>query len=82
VGESYCTLITCTPIGINTHRLLVRGKFLSSEPYYPNVSNGEADNNTETAASSILLFMAAMALAGKLVVGAFTMRHRRKAVIS
>lgn len=24
-GEDYCTLITCTPIGVNTHRLLVRG---------------------------------------------------------
>ena len=24
-GEDYCTLITCTPFGINTHRLLVRG---------------------------------------------------------
>ena len=24
-GEDYCTLVTCTPIGINTHRLLVRG---------------------------------------------------------
>ena len=25
-GEDYCTLFTCTPYGINTHRLLVRGK--------------------------------------------------------
>lgn len=24
-GADYCTLITCTPYGINTHRLLVRG---------------------------------------------------------
>lgn len=24
-GEDYCTLITCTPYGVNTHRLLVRG---------------------------------------------------------
>ena len=24
-GEDYCTLITCTPYGINSHRLLVRG---------------------------------------------------------
>ena len=24
-GEDYCTLFTCTPYGINTHRLLVRG---------------------------------------------------------
>ena len=24
-GQDYCTLVTCTPFGINTHRLLVRG---------------------------------------------------------
>lgn len=24
-GQDYCTLVTCTPIGVNTHRLLVRG---------------------------------------------------------
>ena len=30
-GEDYCTLVTCTPYGINTHRLLVRGHRVSSE---------------------------------------------------
>ena len=30
-GEDYCTLLTCTPYGINTHRLLVRGHRVSSE---------------------------------------------------
>ena len=25
-GEDYCTLVTCTPYGINTHRMLVRGR--------------------------------------------------------
>lgn len=25
-GEDYCTLFTCTPYGINSHRLLVRGR--------------------------------------------------------
>jgi sortase A len=24
-NEDYCTLVTCTPYGVNTHRLLVRG---------------------------------------------------------
>ena len=24
-GKDYCTLVTCTPFGVNTHRLLVRG---------------------------------------------------------
>lgn len=30
-GKSYCTLLTCTPYGINSHRLLVRGKLESVE---------------------------------------------------
>ena len=30
-GADYCTLITCTPYGINTHRLLIRGHRVSSE---------------------------------------------------
>ena len=24
-GQDYCTLVTCTPYGVNSHRLLVRG---------------------------------------------------------
>ena len=31
-GEDLCTLVTCTPYGINTHRLLVRGKRVPVEP--------------------------------------------------
>ena len=34
-GEDYCTLVTCTPYGINTHRMLVRGsriENIKSEP--------------------------------------------------
>ena len=31
-GEDYCTLVTCTPYGINTHRLLVRGHRVDTQP--------------------------------------------------
>lgn len=30
-GQDYCTLVTCTPYGINTHRLLVRGHRVANE---------------------------------------------------
>lgn len=30
-GQDYCTLLTCTPYGINTHRLLVRGHRVANE---------------------------------------------------
>ena len=35
-GEDYCTLVTCTPFGISTHRLLVRGTRI---PLYNRVSS-------------------------------------------
>ena len=31
-GKDYCTLVTCTPYGINTHRLLVRGHRVDNIP--------------------------------------------------
>lgn len=36
-GKDLCTLVTCTPFGVNTHRLLVRG---SRVPYEENTANG------------------------------------------
>ena len=40
--HDYVTLMTCTPIGINTHRLLVRGHFVVKEKVYQNkvIKNG------------------------------------------
>ncbi|MCD8074678.1 MAG: class C sortase [Lachnospiraceae bacterium] len=41
-GEDYCTLVTCTPYGINTQRLLVRGKRIENTGTHIQVS-AEAD---------------------------------------
>ncbi|MBQ7715305.1 MAG: class C sortase [Clostridia bacterium] len=30
-GKNYCTLVTCTPYGVNTHRLLVRGHLIETD---------------------------------------------------
>lgn len=39
-GKDYCTLFTCTPYGINSHRLLVRGvRIETQEEYKVYVSN-------------------------------------------
>ena len=37
-GEDLCTLITCTPYGINSHRMLVRGHRVETQPDAPRVS--------------------------------------------
>jgi sortase A len=31
-GQDLCTLVTCTPYGVNTHRLLVRGHRVENTP--------------------------------------------------
>ena len=36
-GKDLCTLVTCTPYGINTHRLLVRGHRVPNTPEAANV---------------------------------------------
>ena len=33
-GGDYCTLVTCTPYGVNTHRILVRGHRIEDEDVY------------------------------------------------
>ena len=42
-GEDYCTLVTCTPYGINTHRLLVRG---SRTEYLPEEATEAIEKET------------------------------------
>ena len=48
-GEDLCTLVTCTPYGINTHRLLVRGSRIS---YAEAAAPKEETASTEPAAST------------------------------
>lgn len=41
-GADYCTLVTCTPYGINSHRLLVRGSRITLEQEAPEVQQTSA----------------------------------------
>ena len=47
-GEDYCTLVTCTPYGVNTHRLLVRGSRIPYEEAEEIVEESAADEPTES----------------------------------
>ena len=44
-GKDLCTLVTCTPFGVNTHRLLVRGHRI---PYTPENTENPAIELAET----------------------------------
>ena len=48
-GEDLVTLVTCTPYGVNSHRLLVKAKRVEYEDYTENNNSG---NTTETSNNS------------------------------
>lgn len=50
-GNDFVTLVTCTPYGVNSHRLLVKAKRVEYEDYTENNNSGnttEASNNSNT----------------------------------
>ena len=86
-GEDLCTLVTCTPYGINTHRLLVRG---SRIPYEEAAVMEEETASVEPAASTweakylqgLLVGGGAAGIAGLLMLAATRIwkkhpRHRK-----
>ena len=78
-GKDFVTLVTCTPFGVNTHRLLVRGHRV---PYVPE-QEAEAAEMQKTASSwtrhyltGLGIGLGAVAVAGS---GYFLMRRKRHA---
>ncbi len=67
-GQDLCTLVTCTPYGINTHRLLVRGHRIENEKARLNIritADAVRIDATQVApfiAAPVLLLMAAWVL--------------------
>lgn len=70
-GQDLCTLVTCTPYGVNTHRLLVRGHRVANDPDVPRV----AADARQVDPAHVAPFVAAPVIAGLLV--ALLVRGRR-----
>ena len=49
--EDMCTLITCTPYGVNTHRLLVQGYRIPYEPEAVSAATAEATGENSRVSS-------------------------------
>lgn len=77
-GQDLVTLVTCTPFGVNTHRLLVRGHRM---PYVPELA-AEGDTTQRTASSWIQHYLMGLGIgAGVLAaVGGvcFLVRRQRR----
>lgn len=69
----YCTLVTCTPYGVNTHRLLVRGH---------RVANSEAEQSAQITADAMqvepVIVATAIAVPVLCILGAGTFFKRKK----
>lgn len=66
-GKDYCTLMTCTPYGINTHRLLVRGERISEEESGKFVTADGYLVNTSVVAIVMTMILLFFVLTGLLV---------------
>ena len=74
-GQDYCTLVTCTPYGINTHRLLVRGHRIANKKEEIEVSADALKLDPMYIAPFIGAFLLIVILIWMLLAG----RSRRKA---
>ena len=66
-GEDLCTLITCTPYGVNSHRLLVTGRRFEPENAEEELQNDVPDMARIIAAFAVALLL--LLLFGTLVCG-------------
>lgn len=64
-GGDYVTLVTCTPYGINTHRLLVRGK---RTEYVPQIEEEQAAQNKKKNDRMIILYVIGIIVAALVIL--------------
>lgn len=76
-GQDYCTLVTCTPYGINSHRLLVRGRRVSTQDAERFVYRIQA-NATQYQPAIVAVLLAAPVLAILFLVTMFGPGSRKK----
>lgn len=79
-GEDHVTLFTCTPYGINSHRLLVRGirtEYLGEEDPVGEVPAESMVRFVPAEGAYRLLLLSALSLAGVLIAGLLRKKRRK-----
>ena len=78
-GMDYCTLVTCTPYGVNTHRMLIRGHRAETpaDMLYTQVSADALQFDPELIAPLVAVPILLLLLLGLLVFGGRRSRTRR-----
>lgn len=75
-GKDYFTLVTCTPYGVNSHRLLVRGERIET-PEYASVETNDVGH--DTVPGIIIVAIAAVGISAIILIVAIIKRKKRKA---
>ncbi len=80
-GGDYCTLVTCTPYGVNSHRLLVRGKRIeTTKETIEVVKKIEETEKIKTEPFFIVLFIAGLIILVVIIITVISfIISRRKA---
>lgn len=78
-GEDLCTLVTCTPYGVNTHRLLLRGHRVE---YSEAVAKAYTSDATQISSIKVAAILAVPILFVLLIVFLINTRKMRKSKIS
>ena len=75
--KDYCTLVTCTPYGINTHRLLVRGTRIDNAVEKPRIEvKNEANRvNPLWVATFVSIPLLIIAVEAMMLTGRFKKHH-------
>lgn len=71
--KDYITLVTCTPLGINSHRLLVRGHRI------PYVAKERDAKNYWTMKTILIIGVASILVGGLIIIGVKRLKKKRKA---
>lgn len=77
-GKDYCTLMTCTPYGINSHRLLVRGERISQEESGNFVTADGYLVNTSVVAIVVAIILLFWILLGLLIWQRFSWKRKKE----
>ena len=67
-GQEYCTLLTCTPYGVNTHRLLVRGHRIETPEALAGPDAAEIDDGRVLGINIEFILLGAAVLVGLLII--------------
>ena len=77
-GKDYCTLVTCTPYGVNTHRLLVRGTRTEYEPETEEQQSRDSHPSAQWFTEWNMLFGLAIGTAAAITIILTAVFKRRK----